>query len=360
MKPSCNNVIVSTGYQDISKERATGSFTTISNKLLNRSVSTGILNRIENVSSGVLFDRRNNGQPVLHIRGQSTILSDASPLIVVDNFPYEGDINNLNPNDIENVTILKDAAAASIWGSRAGNGVIVITTKKGKEGQPLKLELNSNLTIGDKPDLFYNRNFINSADFIGVEKMLFAQGYYSWQEGYADQTLSPVVQLLIAERDGKITPAEADSRINALKQIDVRNEISKYFYQKSLNQQYALSLSGGQRQLTYFLSGGFDQNRDNLVRNGLSRVTLHSVTQWHPVQPLDINVGLTYTNSTQRENNTGAALINSGGGKGLYPYAQLADANGNPWLLSGITAAPMWPRLIASAFWIGTTGHCRT
>lgn len=325
-----NDVVVSTGYQEISKERATGSFTTIDNKLLNRSVSTGILDRLENVSSGLLFDRRNNGEPVIHIRGQSTILSDPSPLIVVDNFPYEGDINNLNPNDIEKVTILKDAAAASIWGSRAGNGVIVITTKKGREGQPLKLTLNSNLTIGDKPDLFYSRNFLNSADFISVEEMLFARGYYTWQEPYADQTLSPVVQLLIAERDGKISASEATSRINALKNVDVRNGLSEYFYQKSVNQQYALSLSGGSRQLAYYFSGGFDQNRDNLVRNGLSRVNLNSSTTWQPLRDLDVDFGFTYTNSIRKENNTGAQQINSGHGKGLYPYAQLADADGNP------------------------------
>lgn len=324
------NVIVSTGYQNIPKERATGSFTTINNTLLNRSVSTDILSRLENVSSGLLFDRRNNGQPVLSIRGQSTILSDAAPLIVVDNFPYQGDINNLNPNDIENVTILKDASAASIWGSRAGNGVIVITTKRGRLNQPLKLELNSNLTIGDKPDLYYNRAFINSSDFIDVEKMLFSQGYYTWQEGDPGQTLSPVVQLLIAERDGKISTDEAESRINALKQIDARKDISKYFYQKSVNQQYALSLSGGQPKLSYFLSGGFDDNKDNLVRNGLSRVTLHSLTTYYPIKSLEFSTGITYSNSTQKENNTGAAQINSGGGKGLYPYAQIADANGNP------------------------------
>ncbi len=324
------NVIVSTGYQEIPKERATGSFTMVNNELLNRSVSTDVLSRLENVSNGLLFDRRNNGQPVLSIRGQSTILSDATPLIVLDNFPYDGDINNLNPNDIENVTILKDAAAASIWGARAGNGVIVITTKKGRTDQPLQVELNSNVTRGNKPDLYYNRAFIPSADFIDVEKMLFSQGYYSWQEGDPGQTLSPVVQLLIAGRDGKITPAEAENRINALKQVDVRKDISKYFYQQSVNQQYALSLRGGQPKLSYFFSGGFDNNKDNLVRNGLSRVSLHSLTTYHPATSLEISTGITYSNAAQKQNNTGAAQINSGGGKGLYPYAQIADANGNP------------------------------
>lgn len=322
--------IVSTGYQQLPKERATGSFTTVNNKLLNRSVSTDILSRLENVSSGLLFDRRFNGQPTLNIRGQSTILSDAAPLIVVDNFPYEGDINNINPNDIENVTILKDAAAASIWGARAGNGVIVITTKQGRLDRPLKVELNSNLTIGEKPDLYYNRNFISSADFINVEKSLFSQGYYSWQIGDPGQTLSPVVQILLAKQNGTISAAEAENQINALSQIDVRKDISKYFYQKSANQQYSLSLSGGQSKVSYFLSGGFDQNKDNLIRNGLNRITLNSLTTYYPVKSLEISTNIVYSQSTRKENNTGASQINSGGGKGLYPYAKIADANGVP------------------------------
>lgn len=324
------DVIVSTGYQNVSKERATGSFTILNNALLNRSVSTDILSRLENVSSGLLFDKRFNGQPDLSIRGQSTILSDAAPLIVVDNFPYEGDINQINPNDIENVTILKDAAAASIWGARAGNGVIVITTKHGRLEQPLKVELNSNLTIGEKPDLYYNRNFINSADFIDVEKTLFGRGYYTWQEVDPGQTLSPVVQLLIAQRDGKISAADAQSQINALSHVDVRKDLSKYFYQKSANQQYSVSLHGGQSKVSYFLSGGFDQNKDNLVRNGLDRITLNSLTAYYPVKSLEISTNIVYSQYIQKENNTGAGQINSGTGKGLYAYAQIADASGNP------------------------------
>ena len=324
------NVVVSTGYQNISRERATGSFTTINNELLNRSVSTNILDRLENVSSGLQFDRRYNSAATLSIRGQSTILSDAAPLIVVDNFPYEGDINNINPNDIENVTILKDAAAASIWGARAGNGVIVITTKHGRLEQRMKVELNSTLTIGDKPDIYYNRNFISSPDFISVEKSLFSKGYYSWQEGDPGQTLSPVVQLLIAARDGQITSDEANNRINALSQIDVRNQLSKYLYQKSANQQYSLSLQGGQSKVSYFFSAGLDQNRDNLVRNGFKRITLNSLSTWYPVKSLEISTNIVYSNSTQTEDNSGTATINSGGGKGLYPYAQIAGPNGEP------------------------------
>ncbi|WP_276346245.1 carboxypeptidase-like regulatory domain-containing protein [Daejeonella sp. JGW-45] len=136
-----SEVTVSTGYQEIPRERSTGSFAQVGNKLFNEQVSTDILSRLEAVAGSVSVDRATNPGGQLMIRGLSTIQGPKAPLVVVDNFPYDGDINNINPNDVENITILKDAAAASIWGTRAGNGVIVITTKRGKLNQPLVLSL---------------------------------------------------------------------------------------------------------------------------------------------------------------------------------------------------------------------------
>jgi TonB-dependent SusC/RagA subfamily outer membrane receptor len=155
--------VVSTGYQDLPLERATGSFDQIDIKLLNRSVSTDILSKLKGIASGLNFDNTAGNSLGIAIRGRSTLVSNTQPLIVLDNFPYEGDINNINPNDIESVTVLKDAAASSIWGAFAGNGVIVITTKKGKFNQPLSIDFNSNLTLQKKPNLFYAGNqFLSS------------------------------------------------------------------------------------------------------------------------------------------------------------------------------------------------------
>ena len=136
-----SDVVVYTGYQAIPKERSTGSFVQVDNQLFNRSTGSNVLNRLNGVTSSVLFDN-NTSHPPLTIRGLGTLTnSDAvsSPLIVLDNFPYEGDINNINPNDIESITVLRDAASASIWGAKAGNGVIVINTKKSGYNQPTHL-----------------------------------------------------------------------------------------------------------------------------------------------------------------------------------------------------------------------------
>ena len=128
--------VVSTGYQDIPKERATGSFDQIDNKLFNRSVSTDVISRLKGVASGLNFDNTSGNSIGIAIRGRSTLVSNTQPLIILDNFPYEGNIDNINPNDVESVTILKDAAASSIWGALAGNGVIVITTTPSRKRLP--------------------------------------------------------------------------------------------------------------------------------------------------------------------------------------------------------------------------------
>ena len=326
-----DEVTVSTGYQVLPKERATGSFVAINNSLINRSISTDILSRLENVSSGLLFDRRFNGKPSISVRGLSTIQSETNPLIIVDNFPYEGDINNINPNDVESITILRDAAAASIWGARAGNGVIVITTKKGKLDQPVTVELNSNITIGEKPDLFYNKQFLSSDEYIGVEQYLFNKGYYDGKiTDPSHPPLSPVVQALFKQKEGLMTVDAFNSLIAQNKKQDVRNDLQKYFLQNSLLQQYSLSLRGGGNKTSYFMSGSFDRNKDVLVRNGMDRATLNSMMHYYPLKPLELTTNISYSQLTEQYNNTGIAQVNSGGGKSIYPYARLADDNVAP------------------------------
>jgi TonB-linked SusC/RagA family outer membrane protein len=328
---SLDEVVVSTGYQTQSKDKTLGSFTLIDNKLVNRTVSTDIISRLENITPSLLFDHRFSGSPSISIRGQSTIQSGDSPLIIVDNFPYEGDINNINPNDIQSVTVLKDAAAASIWGVRAGNGVIVITTKQGRLETPLTVQLNSSVTIGKKPDLFYNPQFLNSPEFIDVEQSLFEQGFYTWMEDNTTYpAMSPVVQLLVARRDGKISSDDAQQQIARYREQDVRRDFSKYFYQNSVNRQYSFSIKGGGSVVSYYLSGGFDQNDDNLVRNGLNRVTVNSLLTYQPVKSLEISSNIIYSYSNQAQNNGGMGTVTSGGGKEIYPYARLADDNGKP------------------------------
>ncbi len=323
--------VISTGYQKVPKERATGSFAQIDNKLLNRRVSTDILSRLVDAVPGLIFNHESGASAnSISIRGQNTINANDQPLIVLNNFPYDGDISNINPNDVESVTILKDAAAASIWGARAGNGVIVITTKKGLLNQPLQISINSNLTVGAKPDLYYIP-VMASADYIETEKKLFAQDYYSTIEtSISKQPLSPVVELLIAKREGKISAADADRKIEQLKSLDVNNDYNTYLQRQSVNQQYSINLKGGGQYHRYFVSSGYDKNLSNLRGNDFNRMTLNIGNSFSLLKnKLELVTNILYTNSSSNQNSPGISNLGLQG-RNLYPYAQLAGERGNP------------------------------
>lgn len=335
--PSANTlseVVISTGYESVPQERATGSFVTAGAELLNRRVSTDIVSRLEDVVPGLVFNRVGTlpgNQTQISIRGQSTINAKTDPLIVVDNFPYEGDINSINPNDVESITVLKDAAAASIWGARAGNGVIVITTKAGKFNTPLRVSFNSNVSVGARPDLFYESQ-MGTADFIEVEKALFAKNFYRSTENSSSRAaLSPVVELLIAKRDGKIAAADADAQIEALKRFDVRRDLEQYVYRESVNQQYSLNLNGGAASSRYYISGGLDRNLESLDANSNTRVTFNAANTFSLVKSrLQLTTGIYYTQNNREVRNTGLSQLGNSAWGGVYPYARLKDDQGNP------------------------------
>jgi len=342
LEPKENNLkeveIVSTGYQNIPKERATGSFVKLNTADINRRVSTDVLSRIEDIVPGLVFNKNNSNlnfssaQSAISIRGQSTIMGNANPLIVVDNFPYDGDIGNINPNDVASITVLKDAAAASIWGARAGNGVIVITTKRGRTGQTPMVSFNTNFTIGSKPNLFYTPQ-MSSKEFSDVERMLFAKGFYTTTENSSSFTaLTPVIELLIAQRDGQISQTQANTEIAKLGQYDLRNDLLQYVYQKSISQQYALNISGGDQQHTYYVSAGYDRNTGNLKGTAADRFNLSANNTLRFLKDkLEVQNNLFFTKTLQQEV---PAVYNpsyyNAGVSPYYPYARLTDDQGNP------------------------------
>src|SRR5690606_15320959 len=233
-----DDVEVFSGYTSLSKERAVGSFSSVEKDVLERSVSTNILERLEGVANGLTLNRANTAYGEAHreqeirVRGINTIYSSSSPLIVLDNFPFEGDINDINPNDVETITILKDATASSIWGTRAGNGVIVITTKQGRGAQ--KIELTANVRWTGKPNLYYARSFLDAPTIMGVEKKRFDAGGY---------TLSPLiplpdyVEMLYQQKDGVISEQEFRKQSILLQDADVREDAERYLYRTGSEQQ---------------------------------------------------------------------------------------------------------------------------
>jgi len=324
-----NEVIISTGYQNIPRERSTGAFTNINSKKLNEQVSTDLLSRLEAIANGISVDRltlsaKNN----ISIRGQSTISGPSGALIIVDNFPYEGDLFNINPNDIENITILKDAAAASIWGARAGNGVIVITTKKGKLNQPLMIDFNSNVSIDKESNLSYQRK-LSSSEYIEFERYKFSLNYKLADTSNRNRPLfSPVYEILLQEKNKRISQEQANAMLSELARNDLKQQYQKYAYKSGVRQQYALNLNGGTTNSTWYFNAGYDNNLSELGA-GYNRLNLNFRNSYKLLKNLTMNIGLSYTQSKSTSGRQG--LDNE-----IEPYARLADENGSAL---GITRA---------------------
>ncbi len=323
-------VTVQTGYQSIPKERATGSFVTIDGELLTQQVQTNALQGLaivaNGVSTGPLNDR--GALPQLRVRGMSTLNGPQDPLIILDNFPFEGDISNINPHDIDRITILKDAAASSIWGARAGNGVIVITTKKATYGQRLQVDLNSNLKVNPIPDLFYTPR-MSTAELIDFERFLFAHEYRFSDTDHRDRPpFSTAYELLFRHRDAELSSPDLQSALDRLATMDVRRAYTDQFFHRGLNQQHALNLRSGTDRHAWNTAVSYDRNRGTLD-DRYERLSLRYGTTTKLAAPLTLTTGINVAwNRTASGKPTFGSIRQAN--VGLPAYTTFTDGDGAP------------------------------
>ncbi|HJT73286.1 MAG TPA: SusC/RagA family TonB-linked outer membrane protein, partial [Chitinophaga sp.] len=342
-------VTVSTGYQKIDKSITTGSYSVITAKELSENPALNIMERLENIVPGVLFDTRTNSIQVRTPNNFGGYGEDA-PLVVIDGFPAiennlvanpgtsmsrtmnntnNAILSSFNPNDIESITFLKDAAAASIWGSRAANGVLVIETKKGRPGT-LSANFSTTLSIAEPANL-KNLNTMNSRQYIAFEKELFDKNFfYDPAMSWRSTNPSEAVQLMFDAKNGKITAGELDAALEALARKDNKKQLRDYMLQQAIQQQYNLSVSGGGRTSSYFVSGNYSKDRTVFKANdGQSYFVTANISNSFLNNRVTLSTGINHTYSVSQAN---AAAITSlsPGTFGLRPYETLVDEGGKP------------------------------
>jgi TonB-linked SusC/RagA family outer membrane protein len=355
------------GYQNIPKERATGSFEVITAKQLQHSASGNLLQRLEGITTSIVFNNTNSpnnsaadvrtSNPTtgfgispqtytggytldnMTIRGKNTLSTNGSgnPLVVIDGIANPYDISLINPDDVVSITILKDAAAASIWGSRAANGVMVIKTRKGEFSRSPVMSFNSNLTISEKPDLYYLKQ-MSTSDYIDAEIYGFNQSQKSLpapdiKNGYTGRLESPVAEILDSINKGTLSAAAGNAKIDAFRKIDIRKDQSKYLLRNAVSQNYNLNVSGGSKSVAYIVAAGYQKSLNNTVRSNSDRINLSYNMQLRPVRNLDLSTGVTYNVATKNGVGPLSLSLPFSGLSNLspyyYPYSRLADDNGN-------------------------------
>lgn len=313
--------VVVTGYQTISKERATGSFGTVTSKQLESKLNSDLKNVIEGQVAGVVLDKDGN----ISIRGISTLRAETKPLLVVDGYPTEGDLSDLNPENIENVTVLKDGVAASIYGSRSANGVIVVTTKNGVKGKA-KVSYQGTFKFEPKPDLNY-LHMANTSDYIDAQIDLFNQNSSNYSISDEEDNISEVEYLLVAHKAGMITDDALNEQINKLRGYDVLSQMKKHMFRTAFQQMHNVSVSGGNDDITYNLAVNYTNNRSSYINTKDNRLIVDFKNTWKPFKFMTLGVSANIRYSRAQSPNTSWQTLTDYNSI-VKPYTQLVDANG--------------------------------
>ena len=311
--------VVVTGYAQTSVKRITGSVGIVSSEKLEASPLSSVSSLMQGQVAGVSVSAV-SGQPgvqsKIRIRGTNNLSGSSDPLWVVDGVPMQNEshsmskeelatggfdnifvtgIGNINPNDIESITILKDAAAAAIYGSRAANGVIVVTTKKGQAGR-MKVNYSNNFTWSFKPQR--NLQLMNSTEKLQWEQTLWDEFAAEGYENYlSDNTVVfPIVGIVAQIRAGVGKYASIKGNVSAQDaEIDRLSKTSTDWYghlfRNAFSHNHHLSLSGGSNKSTYYVAMGFNDDNGMLIRNNYKRYSLNSKVTMTPVERLRLEVG---------------------------------------------------------------------
>ncbi|WP_205510184.1 SusC/RagA family TonB-linked outer membrane protein [Longitalea arenae] len=274
--------VVAVAYTTVKRSGYPGAVTTISADKVNNRLTPNISNALQGLAPGIQTTSA-NGQPgnssTIRIRGVGSINASSAPLFVVDGAPYEGDINALDPADIASINILKDATAANLYGSRAANGVIIITTKQGKKGADVAI--NGTINHGWSSRAVKDYEKLNTDQYFELYwEALRNKGLSSGQspaQAAAAASRQVVPNLNInpygpafpepVGLDGKIVPGATPLW---------NDDWEEAMLQDARYTQAQLSFSGGGEKSTYYIGAGYTNNQGAYLASGFKRYNFRS------------------------------------------------------------------------------------
>ncbi|MCK7556289.1 TonB-dependent receptor plug domain-containing protein [Chitinophaga sedimenti] len=324
---------VNTGYQRIRPEQSTGAVSQMNTKEYESRISTnfldGLVNRLPGlmINNNVNFTSNGNSRPLFNIRGISTMSANESPLIVVDGYPTELTLGMIDPNEIKSVTILKDAAAATVYGVRASNGVIVIERKQAVIGKP-KFAFRATAGITPKEDYSRYRWEDNASEIVSnyqknLTSLSVAPG--TWQQlatgtaGSVTRTRPFFIEAQLAAN--MITREQADKAYADLAGYDNLKDYSRLFQRAAVTQQYNLNVSGGNPNALYYITANYTNNAANNIKNSDDRLLLSARTTLKFTQKLGLELTTDYPGVQQPERP----------GTGYYRHCAVRAFPGSEW-----------------------------
>ena len=306
--------VIVVAYGSAKKSQFTGAAAAMdAGKIETRQISD-VTNALAGNIAGVTAIK-STGQPgtsaTLRIRGFGSINAGMSPLYVVDGMPYDGDIAAIDPQDIEQVSVLKDAAAASLYGARAANGVVMITTKKGRQSADAIVSFEASWGSNSREvknydvitntntyyEQLYRTNYNNALYYLGADAAA-AHTYANTQAqkatGYQIYTV-PAGETLF-NVGGTINPNATLGYTNN-GYYYTPDDWEKESFSNGLRQEYKASVQGGSDKITYYFGAGYLNDEGVIVNSGFERITLRSNIEYQAKDWLKLKSNISYTNS---------------------------------------------------------------
>ena len=349
-------------YGTATKSSFTGSAAQVKAETIEKKVTTNVTSALAGTTPGVQVttssgDPTANGSTI-RIRGIGSISGSNSPLVIVDGVPYDGGVANINPQDVESMSVLKDAAASAIYGHRGANGVILITTKKGSAGDA---QVKFDARVGVNSRLIPQYDVItNPAEYYETHyKFLYNTYLYSDHTSaesyaYADATLLDPINGGLGYQVYTVPAGEkfigTDFKVNphaTLGYYDgeyyyTPDDWYKETYRNSVRQEYNISASGSSGKMNYYTSVGYLNDNGIIPNSAYSRYTgrINAEYQAKSWMRLTSSMGFTHGDSQSVSDYTGFGssgnifyIVNNIAP--IYPlYVRKLDANGNPYIVT--------------------------
>ncbi len=334
-------------YGTAKKSAYTGSASVVKAEAIENSLVTDVTSALSGKVSGVQT-LSSNGQPgvapKVRVRGVGSINAGQSPLYIVDGLPYDGDIASINTMDVENMTVLKDAAAAALYGARGANGVILITTKQGQAGNT---KVNFDARWGGNSRAVPNYDVISKAEeyLPLVYKSLYNSAYYNQTmtaaaaHAYANQNIFPRIgytTFTVPDGESLVLPGGVMNP-NAKRGFTEGNYYytpdnwEKEMLRNGLRQEYNLSISGGAEKYNFYISGAYLNDEGLIDGSHFNRFSTRASLDYKVNNWLKVGTNVTYT------------YTNSG-----YPDLQSSTSSGNAFNLAN-TMAEVYPVFVRDA-----------
>ena len=320
--------VVATGYQTISRERSTGSVTILKAEDLGKVQSTSLVSKIEGLTPGL-----STYGDELEIRGASSFAVSSTPLLVVDGVVMNQALSSINPDDVETITVLKDAAATSLYGVRAANGVIVVTTKRGSKEEKLNVNLSANFYFNPVPKISY-MDYASTSDIIDFEiDFLKNESLYQSNPGeYFDSKNDPsayknytrIERYYYELYKGNMTQAEVDEKINAMRKNDYRKEAQDILTHTAITQDYNLSLSRGGKNSNLFFSLRYQNNGKYLKSSSADKYSIYLKNELDLTDWFKLTLGANTYITKQEASQAGVTYLE------FMPYERVVTESGNP------------------------------